>query len=138
VGATCVGAPAVGADLVAAYTRHLPVPVDPAHLLLTAVGPTAAPAQSPAELPDDAPVCRCNGVSKGDLVGHWHAGARTLDDAVAATRATTGCGSCTAEVCGILDWLGSTRPASPGAAGPRENPFTSGKHAEHSAAISAQ
>lgn len=107
VGATCVGAGRVAADLVAAYTRRTPVPIDPAHLLLATLS-TATPAPTgPEDLPDDAQVCRCNGVSKADLAEAHSRGAHSLDEVARETRATTGCGGCTEEVCGLLDWLGA-------------------------------
>ncbi|GAA4721712.1 hypothetical protein GCM10023216_08670 [Isoptericola chiayiensis] len=115
IGATCVGDAQVAADLTAAYTRRSPVPVDPAFLLLTPVMPSAEPATSPEHMPDDATVCRCNGVSKHDITCAWDDGARTKDDIAAATRATTGCGSCTEAVCGLADWLSATRDGGPGA-----------------------
>jgi assimilatory nitrate reductase electron transfer subunit len=132
VGATCVGAGPLAADLVAAYTRRTPVPADPAYLLLKPlVGATAAPATSPTALPDDATVCRCNGVSKGDITQQWHEGACTLGEIASTTRATTGCGGCTDAVCGILASLergpgGSRAPQTTG-----ENRFTNGKHMLH-------
>jgi assimilatory nitrate reductase electron transfer subunit len=57
-------------------------------------------------MPDAATVCQCNNVSKGALVRCWRAGARRLDEVVARTRATTGCGTCRDAVEGILGWLG--------------------------------
>ncbi|MBO3083784.1 FAD-dependent oxidoreductase [Cellulomonas fengjieae] len=110
VGATCVGAGPVAADLVAAYTRGTPVPADPAQLLLRPVAGTAVPAVSPTMMPDRAVVCRCNGVTKGDIVGCWRHGARSVEDVAAATRATTGCGGCQDAVCGIVDWLRRADP----------------------------
>ncbi|WP_369370711.1 FAD-dependent oxidoreductase [Promicromonospora sp. Populi] len=105
VGATCVGDPRVAADLTAAYTRRTPVPLDPAFLLLTPVMPAAAPASSPEHMPEDAVVCRCNGVTKGDIAGSCAAGTHTVEGVVRETRATTGCGSCKDAVCGLVDWL---------------------------------
>lgn len=117
VGATCVGDPRVAADLTAAYTRRTPVPADPAFLLLTPVMPAAAPASSPEHMPDDATVCRCNGVTKHDIAACVRDGASTPAEVAAATRATTGCGGCTEAVCGLVDWLTATRgdaePAEP-------------------------
>ncbi|MFF2268425.1 FAD-dependent oxidoreductase [Cellulosimicrobium cellulans] len=113
VGATCVGAPEVGADLTAAYTRRVPVPVDPAHLLLRPVAQAPAPASSPTHMPDRTTVCTCNGVTKGDVVGCWHDGARSVDDVARATRATTGCGGCKDVVCGLVDWLAKADPDQP-------------------------
>lgn len=117
VGATCVGAPQIGADLTATYTRRTPVPADPAYLLLQPVSSVAATASDPTHMPDRTTVCRCNGVSKGDIVACFHGGATTVPDVAKATRATTGCGGCTEVVCGIVDWLAaSAPPAGPDAA----------------------
>ena len=113
VGATCVGDPRVAADLTAAYTRRTPVPLDPAFLLLTPVMQTAAPASSPEHMPEDAVVCRCNGVTKGDIAGSCEAGSHTVEEVVRETRATTGCGSCKDAVCGLVDWLRESKEAVP-------------------------
>ncbi len=111
VGATCVGDAAVAADLVATYTRRTPVPRDPAQLLLRPVrGSEPVEASSPTLMPDRATVCRCNGVTKGDVVAGWRAGARTVEEVVRATRATTGCGGCTDAVCGLVEWLERVDP----------------------------
>jgi len=117
VGATCVGAPDVGADLTATYTRRFPVPADPAHLLLRPVAQAPAPASSPTHMPDRTTVCTCNGVTKGDVVACWHDGARSVDDVARATRATTGCGGCKDVVCGLVDWLATADPEQPAGAG---------------------
>lgn len=112
VGATCVGSPEVAADLVAAYTRRTPVPADPAQLVLRPVRGAAAPGTepSPTLMPDRTTVCRCNGVTKGDLVAAWRTGATDVPAVARATRATTGCGGCTEAVCGLLDWLRRSDP----------------------------
>lgn len=98
--------PAVG-TVIQLFDRGTPVPVDRRALLLgRAIGvPAAAQAESPALMPDAATVCQCNTVSKGALVRCWRAGARSVDDVVATTRATTGCGTCRDAVEGIVDWL---------------------------------
>jgi assimilatory nitrate reductase electron transfer subunit len=120
VAATCVGAGQVAADLVTAYTRRTPAPRDPAHLLLRPVTGShqdGAGEPSPTLMPDRATVCRCNGVTKGDIVACWEHGARTVEDVARATRATTGCGGCTEAVCGLVDWLArSDPPGQPAAA----------------------
>lgn len=110
VGATCVGAPQIGADLVSAYTRRTPVPADPAYLLLQPVTSAAPSAADPTHMPDRTTVCRCNGVSKGDIVECFHAGATTVPEIATATRATTGCGGCTDVVCGLAEWLSASAP----------------------------
>ncbi|MGI5523905.1 FAD-dependent oxidoreductase [Micromonospora sp. CA-259024] len=108
IGAILLGDnPAVG-TVIQLFDRGHPVPTDRRALLLGralgAVG--AAPAASPALMPDSATVCQCNTVTKGALVRSWRSGARTVDAVVAATRAGTGCGGCRDAVGGIVDWLG--------------------------------
>jgi assimilatory nitrate reductase electron transfer subunit len=149
VGATCIGAGAVGADLVTTYTRRTPVPADPAYLLLPALVPNAPSAPtSPAAIPGDATICRCNGVTKADIAGSVRDGAAGVSEVATATRATTGCGGCSDDVCALVDWLttptgtGSTRPttdqpSSPADADPGENHVTKGKHMNHNAETAA-
>lgn len=110
VGATCIGAGSVGADLTAAYTRATPLPADPAMLLLRPVQGVATQAPSPTLMPDRTTVCRCNGVTKKDIVTCWRTGADTIEEVARGTRATTGCGGCSDVVGGLLDWLASTDP----------------------------
>lgn len=113
-GATAIGAGRVGTDLVTSYTRRTPLPADPAHLLLPAVAAAATPTQdSPALVPDRATICRCNGVTKGDIRTEFASGATELEEIAASTRATTGCGGCTDAVCGILDWLRADDASQP-------------------------
>ncbi len=113
VGATCVGAGPVAADLTAAYTRGTPVPADPAYLLLRPALGTAPESGSPTTMPDRFTVCRCNGVSKREIMACWSAGARTRPEVADRTRASTGCGGCADVVDGILDWLRASDPDQP-------------------------
>ncbi|WP_353650536.1 FAD-dependent oxidoreductase [Nakamurella sp. A5-74] len=115
IGGTCIGGGQVTADLVSAYLRRTPVPTDPAQLLVRSV--VAAPeVVNPTRMPDHTTVCTCNAVSKGEIVACWVGGGRSVAEVAATTRATTGCGSCTAVVCGLLDWLQESDPddAAPG------------------------
>ena len=150
VGATCVGAGAVAADLVTTYTRRTPVPADPAYLLLPALMPHPASAPtSPDALPDDATICRCNGVSKAAIVACVHDGATSVPEVAAATRATTGCGGCSDDVCALVEWLSPAESTSKDALGttamafspsdvrPGENHVTKGKHMNHNAETAA-
>ena len=70
-----------------------------------AVSRTNAAEASPTLIPADATICRCNGVTKSDIMGAWDDGCHNLVEVAAATRATTGCGGCTESVCGLVDWL---------------------------------
>lgn len=116
VGVTCLGAADVAASLSVAYDRRTPLPVDPLALLVPE-GRTET-SDSPVRMPGTTTVCRCNGVSKKEIVTAWEAGAGTVDAVAVATRATTGCGGCKDVVCGLVDWLNSSDPETPGPAGP--------------------
>lgn len=110
IGATCVGGGQVASDLVAAYTRGTLVPADPAQLLLRPVAGAAVEAETPLRMPDGATLCRCNSVTKGQVVAAWRDGARSVPDVAACTRATTGCGGCTDAVGGVVEWLRESDP----------------------------
>jgi assimilatory nitrate reductase electron transfer subunit len=69
-----------------------------------------------------------------------------VEEVAAGTRATTGCGGCTVDVCALIDALrpspGNARPetaptASPTSDLPREDDVTKGKHMIHSAETAA-
>ncbi|MFI0776989.1 FAD-dependent oxidoreductase [Streptomyces sp. NPDC021212] len=110
VGAVLVGYPRAIASLSALGDQGLPVPSDRLAFLLG----TPAERHGPVELPDDAVVCHCNNVTKRTLADSWRGGARDAAALAAATRATTGCGSCAGAVrdlCAVLH-----------AAGPRREP----------------
>lgn len=108
--------PAVG-TVIQLFDRGAPVPADRRALLLgRAIGGTAPAAHTPALMPDATTVCQCNSVSKGALVRCWRSGAQTVEEMVAATRATTGCGTCRDAVAGIIDWLSTVDSVGVGAA----------------------
>jgi assimilatory nitrate reductase electron transfer subunit len=109
-GAIVLGAPDAAATITQLYDRGIPAPTDRLALLLGRALP--AEAASPADLPSSAVICRCNTVSKGQIVSAWRSGAESLPQLAEATRATTGCGGCKDAVCGLLDWLGASQPAS--------------------------
>ncbi len=105
-GAIVLGSPDAAATITQLYDAKTPAPTDRLGLLLGRALSSAGPvAHSPADLPASSVVCRCNTVTKGQLVKAWRGGASTVPELATATRATTGCGSCTDAVCGIVDWL---------------------------------
>lgn len=77
----------------------------PERLGLLFAGLNSATPADPAQLPDSATVCHCNSVSKGAITTCVLAGARTVADVAARTRATTGCGSCTRLVGDVVQGL---------------------------------
>jgi nitrite reductase (NADH) large subunit len=61
------------------------------------------------EMPDEAQICNCNGVSKGAIRRSVEAGQSTLIGVMNCTRAGTGCGSCKKLVGEIVDWVNASR-----------------------------
>ncbi|MDP3714192.1 MAG: FAD-dependent oxidoreductase [Mycobacteriales bacterium] len=96
-----------------AFDRATPLPADRMHLLFTGLGATVAP--DPEDLDDGAVVCTCNAVTAGALRACAEGGCRTVADAADATRATTGCGTCSPVVAALL---ASRQPVSDPAPAP--------------------
>jgi nitrite reductase (NADH) large subunit len=101
VGATLLGDVDKVAFLMQAFDHGLPLPEDRVRLLFDLGAPPAA--VGAAELDDDAQVCNCNGVSKGQLVACVAGGVRTVSGVMATTRAGKGCGSCQGLVRNIVE-----------------------------------
>jgi assimilatory nitrate reductase electron transfer subunit len=110
VGATVLGAPAVAAEVSVALDRRTPLPRDPLALLTPE---RTGESTSPMRMPGATTVCRCNSVTKAQVVEAWEAGADSVEKVAARTRATTGCGGCREVVCGLVDWLASVDPLEP-------------------------
>jgi NAD(P)H-nitrite reductase large subunit len=113
IGVTCVGAPEIAAHLSTQFDRPGMIPADPLQLLLGTSAGAVTEAVNPTTMPSGTTVCRCNGVSKGDLVREWENGCTTVEALAEKTLATTGCGGCTSLVCGIVDWLTEVDPPAP-------------------------
>ncbi len=108
VGASVLGAPEAAAELSVMLDRQTPVPMDPLALLT----PERRTSQSsPVRMPGSTTVCRCNNITKKQIVDAWEAGADTVEKVAGTTRATTGCGGCRDVVCGLVDWLNASDPA---------------------------
>ena len=110
VGVTCVGAPDLAAHLSTQFDRPGMLPLDPMQLLMGTGSMGVVESVSPTTMPAATTVCRCNGVTKGDLVHAWDGGASSVEALASATLATTGCGGCKKLVCGIVDWLHESDP----------------------------
>jgi assimilatory nitrate reductase electron transfer subunit len=108
VGAVLVGLPQAIATVSQLHDRGEPVPSDRLGLLLGA--PTSQ--SGPIELPDDVAICLCNNVTKHTLVQAWHGGADTVQGLALATRATTGCGTCTPLIQRLCSTLTAERDAA--------------------------
>ncbi|NHC12951.1 NAD(P)/FAD-dependent oxidoreductase [Motilibacter sp. E257] len=102
VGATLLGDVSKVAFLTQAFDRGLPLPEERIKLLFDIGGPS--PEVGAAELADDAQVCNCNGVTKGQLVACVRGGEHTVSGVMNATRAGKGCGSCKSLVKDVCEW----------------------------------
>jgi nitrite reductase (NADH) large subunit len=70
------------------------LPPDPEDLMLGARGGKEESGAGVMALPDDASICSCEAISKGQICGEVLAGNNTLDAIKKCTKAGTGCGGC--------------------------------------------
>ena len=99
------------------FDRGAPAPADRVSLLFSGVGSTAG-ADDPGAMPPTATDCHCNGVPKAAVQACVRAGAGSVEEVAAATRATTGCGTCRGAVAGLLAWLHASGQEAPGQEAP--------------------
>ncbi|GIG30768.1 nitrite reductase large subunit NirB [Cellulomonas marina] len=102
IGATLLGDVRKTAFLVQAFDRGMALPEERVQMLFDIGAPPDE--VSVAELSDEAAVCNCNGVSKGDICGAVHGGCKTVGSVMDKTRAGKGCGSCKGLVAQIVEW----------------------------------
>lgn len=105
--AVVVNLPSAVAELSRLHDADRPLPADRLAFLL---GTTPAQHTGTAEPPADAVVCRCNTVTKKRLTEAFRRGAHDVPALARATRATTGCGSCTDEVRHLCRTLAANPP----------------------------
>jgi nitrite reductase (NADH) large subunit len=82
--------------------NDIELPEHPESLILPA-GADAAPALGVDALPSTATICSCHNVSKGDIIAAFDTGSCNLADIKSCTKASTGCGGCTALLKTIVD-----------------------------------
>ncbi|GAL71279.1 nitrite reductase [NAD(P)H] large subunit [Jejuia pallidilutea] len=76
------------------YLNGMAIPEDPAQLILP-VSEGGALLGDVMDLPDEAQICSCESVTKGQICGVIENGdAKDLGDVVSCTKAGTGCGGC--------------------------------------------
>jgi nitrite reductase (NADH) large subunit len=102
IGGILLGDISKAAYLIQAFDRETPLPEERLSLLFDIGAP--AQAVTIAEMPDDAQVCNCNGVSKGAIVKCIANGKRTAKSVMEATRGGMGCGSCKSLITEIVEW----------------------------------
>ncbi|MBV9081185.1 MAG: NAD(P)/FAD-dependent oxidoreductase [Acidobacteriaceae bacterium] len=101
VGAILLGDISKAAYLMQAFDRNTPLPEERLTLLFDIGAPSKK--VTIEELPLDAQVCNCNGVSKGAIMSCVKAGKRSPKAVMEATRAGMGCGSCKGMVSEIVE-----------------------------------
>ena len=82
--------------LLQCYLNDTPLPEHAAHLLFDT-------SMLSGEVSDNALICSCHNVTKGDLVEAIHAGSHDLASLKSCTKAGSGCGGCSNMVKTVLD-----------------------------------
>ncbi|KAJ3345536.1 hypothetical protein HDU83_003954 [Entophlyctis luteolus] len=101
LGGMLVGDTSDYSKLLALTKSHKPLPEDP-HVYL--VGKKGADGEANEDLPDDAQVCSCNNITKGDIKATIKTKQCTSLGALrACSKAGTGCGGCIPQVSDIFN-----------------------------------
>jgi len=100
-GAILLGDATMAPNLLQAFDRGRDLPADRSELLFALS--SEASGASVLDMPDDAQICNCNGVTKGRIVQAVRGGCRSLKVLCDSTRAGTGCGTCKKDVQAILE-----------------------------------
>jgi len=103
IGSILMGDISKAAYLTQAFDRDSPLPEERLSLLFDLGTPSTKVTLD--ELPADAQVCNCNGVTKGAIGACVAAGKRSTKSVMDATRAGMGCGSCKSMVKEVVEWF---------------------------------
>jgi nitrite reductase (NADH) large subunit len=103
VGGILMGDISKAAYLMQAFDRDSKLPDERLSLLFDLGTPSEKVTLD--EMPADAQVCNCNGVSKAAIGACVAGGARTAKAVMTKTRAGMGCGSCKALVGELVEWF---------------------------------
>ena len=85
------------------FLNDIELPENPESMILPHVA-GGAPQLGPAALPLAATICSCHNVSKGSIVDAIDGGCCSLGDIKSATKASTGCGGCSALLKSVVDY----------------------------------
>ncbi len=102
LGAMLVGDNSYYDTLMQYYSNRLDLPEHPESLILPA-HEGGAPALGVDALPATATICSCHNVTKGDIVACIQGGNSSLGEVKDATKASTGCGGCAAQLKSVVD-----------------------------------
>lgn len=103
LGAVLVGDVEKYSQLLQLKLNDMPLPENPAVLLLDVDGESEGASGGVDALPDTALICSCYDVSKADICEAVQAGCTNMGDLKAQTKASTGCGGCTALAKQVMD-----------------------------------
>jgi nitrite reductase (NADH) large subunit len=103
VGGILMGDISKAAFLMQAFERESPLPEERLSLMFDLGTPSQAVTLD--EMPANAQVCNCNGVTKAAIGACVTAGKRTPKAVMQATRAGMGCGSCKSLVGDVVSWF---------------------------------
>jgi nitrite reductase (NADH) large subunit len=103
VGSILMGDISKAAYLMQAFDRDSPLPEERLSLLFDLGTPGTKVTLD--EMPADAQVCNCNGVTKSAIGACVAAGKRSTKAVMDATRAGMGCGSCKSMVNEVVEWF---------------------------------
>ncbi|MEQ3763381.1 MAG: nitrite reductase large subunit NirB [Alcanivorax sp.] len=103
LGAVLVGEAEAYGTLLQLMLNDMDIPGNPASLILPAMDGAEPVGLGVSSLPDTAQICSCFDVTKGDISGAVQGGCCTMGDLKDATKASTGCGGCTALVKQVMD-----------------------------------
>ncbi|MEI1277587.1 nitrite reductase large subunit NirB [Leptospira venezuelensis] len=99
-GGILVGDADAYSNLLTLYLNNVELPAEPESLI---VGTPSEEGSAFGSLPDDAKICSCNNVSKGDLLGAIRSGScSNLKGLKECTKSGTGCGGCIPQMNSIL------------------------------------
>jgi nitrite reductase (NADH) large subunit len=83
------------------FLNHIALPADPQCLILPST--TDKPLLGTGALPATATICSCHNVTKGAIIDAIDAGCASLASVKGATKASSGCGGCSAMLKSLVD-----------------------------------
>ena len=102
IGAVLVGDTSDYDTLLQYALNGIDLPEHPESLILPASG-DAKPGLGADALPATATICSCHNVSKGDIIAAFDSGSCSLADIKTCTKASSGCGGCSALLKSVCD-----------------------------------
>lgn len=103
LGAVLVGDNSKYDTLLQYALNGIDLPEKPQSLILPSLDGSAAPALGPDALPNEATICSCLNVTKGQICCSIDEGATSVADVKDATKAASGCGGCAAMLKSVVD-----------------------------------